>query len=288
MYQEITWNPWKGCVECSEGCLYCIHSLLIRENIGSFRLPIAKKFIKGISRQELPYKIPSGSIIRVCTTSDFFIDDADVMRILAWQFIHERYDCLFHIVTKRPERIKQCLPDIWLDGWNNVIISVTAETEAEAWNRIPILLDLPIKHMGVSIEPMLEEMDISPFLSSGLIEHVIVGGESYSGYKGIARPLDLKWVKDIQQQCKEYNTNFTFNRTGSQFKVEDRKNPIYIRKNDERNLADFYKLDYIDDYIGSWESTIQDIQKRHLTEQAYQVYKQLTFKDLESGGLKNV
>ena len=71
MSQEITWNPWKGCVKCSEGCLYCQPSLFIRENKGQFKIPVARKYIKGMPRQEMPYKIPSGSIFRVCTTSDF-------------------------------------------------------------------------------------------------------------------------------------------------------------------------------------------------------------------------
>lgn len=277
---EITWNPWRGCVKCSEGCLYCKAACFVRENKSQFRLPILKRSIKGVSRQEAPYKIPSGSIFRVCTTSDFFISEADTMRRVAWDFIHERYDCLFHIVTKRPERILQTLPDIWLDGWDNVVISVTVENESAAWERIPILLDLPIKHMSLSLEPLLENIDIAPFLSSGLIETVLVSGESYTGLEGMARKIDMQWVKNIQEQCKYFNTNFIFNKTGSQLKLEQYKNPIYVRERDEHNLADFYKLDYIDDTVGSWEANIKEIEQRHITEQAYKVYKQITLSDL--------
>lgn len=272
---EITWNPWRGCVKCSEGCLYCKTAILVRENKSQFRLPVLKRNIKGVKRQEAPYKIPSGSIFRVCTTSDFFISEADTMRRLAWDFIHERYDCLFHIVTKRPERIMQTLPDIWLDGWDNVVISVTVENELAAWERIPILLDLPVKHMSLSLEPLLEGIDITPFLSSGLIETVLVSGESYTGFEGLARKIDIQWVKDIQEQCKYFNTNFIFNKTGSQLKLEQYKNPIYIRERDEHNLADFYRLNYIDDSLGSWEMNIREIEKRHITEQAYKLYKKL-------------
>lgn len=277
---EVTWNPWKGCEKCSEGCLYCRPSLFIRENKSQLRLPISKKHIKGIAKNELPYRIESGTIFRVCTTSDFFIEGADTIRNIAWGFIHERYECLFHIVTKRPERIPQSLPDTWLGGWDNVIVSVTVENEDNAWKRIPILLELPIRHMALSLEPLLENIDISPFLSSGLIETVIVSGESYTGYEGMAREINIEWVKNIQEQCKYFNTNFVFNRTGSQLKLTDYKRPIYVRERDEHNLAEFYKLDYTDDSVGSWEANIKEIEQRHITEQAFKVYKQLTLKDL--------
>lgn len=228
---------------------------------------------------ERPYKIPSGSLLTVCTTSDFFIEGADIMRLHAWDFIHERYDCLFHTVTKRPERIKQSLPDIWFDGWNNVVISVTVENEEQAWRRIPVLLDLPIKHKGIVMEPLLEQVDISPFLSSGEIETVVVGGESYVGYDGLARELRMPWVKDIQSQCKDYNTNFMFHQTGSRFVLDNNK-PIYVQKRDEGNLADFYKLDYIDDSVGDWKTTIEEVRDKHIMESAFKIYKQMTLQDL--------
>lgn len=77
------WNPWHGCVKCSEGCLNCymyyldrIHnysdsSIVYRTN--SFDYPLSK-FCDG------SYKIKNGEQIRVCMTSDFFIAQADVWR----------------------------------------------------------------------------------------------------------------------------------------------------------------------------------------------------------------
>jgi protein gp37 len=155
---EIRWNPWHGCFKCSEGCLRCylfendkqlgINSNFIKINRTEFRLPVQKKREKNrrLEKYELQYKVKSGSTIIVCSTSDFFLEEADFMRAEAWKFIHERYDCLFHIITKRPERIQQTLPELWLEGWDNVMISVSVENENRAYERIPILLDLPIKH----------------------------------------------------------------------------------------------------------------------------------------------
>ena len=286
--QFFTWNPWHGCHKCSEGCLRCyvyeqdrnygINSNQIKIARSNFRLPIQKVRSKDKKKEkyELEYKIPSGSIIKTCMTSDFFLEEADVWRHEAWDFIHERYDCLFEITTKRPERIMQCLPDNWLDGYNNVLINVTAENENRAWERIPILLELPIKHIGIVIEPMLEQMDIRPYLSSGLIEHVIVGGESYKGWDGVARELNMSWVKDIQEQCKEYDTTFMFHRTGTRLKLENNKIICIHKTKDEYELAKFYKLSLEDNKSLNWQLTAKELELQKLAEAAHNIYKQLT------------
>lgn len=289
----IIWNPWHGCHKCSTGCLRCYmyemdknygrdSSTVVRARTG-FRLPVQKHRVHGtkkIEKYELEYKVPSGSHVMTCLTSDFFIEEADVWRHEAWQFIHERRDCLFEIITKRPERIRQCLPDNWLDGWNNVIIEVTAEDEDMAWYRIPILLDLPIKHMGIVIEPMIEDIDIAPFLSSGLIERVTVGGESYIGYDGLARELDMKWVKHIREQCNEYDTPFYFHQTGTRIRLDNGNLITVNKKTDERGLAEFYKLN-VDEAGGiNWKMTADELEKQLLAENAHKVFKQIILSDL--------
>lgn len=287
---KYMWNPWHGCHKCSAGCLYCymyeqdknigINSNKVTLNRTQFRLPV-RKFrdkTKKSEKYELQYKIPSGSVIMTCLTSDFFIEEADVWRHEAWEFIHERKDCLFIIITKRPERIEQCLPDNWLDGWHNVYINVTCETNEMAWLRMPIVLDLPIKHIGMNLAPMLEKMDIRPFLSSGLIEQVSVGGESYIGYEGLARTLEMTWVKDIKEQCEYYDTDFEFYQTGSRLKLENGQ-IIGINPRDERGLAEFYNLNNFE-HRTDWKATIKEMEMQELAENAHKIYKQITLGDL--------
>ena len=291
MQKVVMWNPWHGCHKCSEGCLRCymyeqdknygVNSNTVRVTRSGFRLPVQKvrnKENKRVEKYELTYKIPSGSLIMTCMTSDFFIEEADIWRQDAWQFIHERRDCLFQIITKRPERIKQCLPDNWLNGWNNVIISVTAENENRAWERVPILLDLPIKHKGIVIAPMLEHMDIKPFLSSGEIEQVSISGESYIGWDGIARVLKMSWVKDIKQQCEEYDVPFRFHQTGSRLELENGR-ILHINKRDEHGLADFYDLNIEEAGGINWKMTAEELELQSLAENAHRIYKQLTLDD---------
>lgn len=279
----FTWNPWVGCHQCSTGCTFCPvfkgnkystgYGDRIKINKNAFRLPVQKQRdkTKKLEKYELKYKIPSGSIINVCESSDFFIAEADVWRTEAWEFIHERQDCLFRICTKRPERINQCLPDNWLDGYLNVCISTSVEDKYNAWLRIPELIESIAKHKELILEPLIENIDISPFLSSGVIDKVIVGGEVYNGWDGLARGLEIQWIKDIRKQCIEYDTEFEFISTGTKLIGENGK-PVYIKGNDTANLADFYKLNLVDNSI-SWESMANDIEKRLLAEDANRIYR---------------
>lgn len=118
------------------------------------------------------YKIKSGELIRVCMTSDFFLEEADAWRTQVWDIMRIRSDIKFFLLTKRPERILSCLPSDWGDWWENIIINVTAENQKRADERIPILLDLPFilldlsfKHKGIMCAPLLSEIHIEQYLS---------------------------------------------------------------------------------------------------------------------------
>lgn len=282
---EYTWNPWYGCKECSIGCNKCYAMNIlrlqgknpynIRRATTGFKLPLSKikdKY-KKLEKYEMQYKIPSYSTVRVCTTSDFFIEEADEWRAEAWKCIHERYDIKFIIETHRPERISQCLPDNWASGWDNVIIYVSAEDTETAWRNIPIVLNLDIKHIGISVKPMLEHIDLSPFLCSGLIESVEVCGESYTGYNGLAKELNMNDVIDVAKQCKEYLVNFNFLRTGSRLKTTTGK-IVYIRRNDEVGMADFMKLDD-NTNIEDWKYNVEKVEQELLDQSASYIYKKL-------------
>ena len=70
------WNPWHGCVKCSEGCQNCYMYYLdaLRGKRGDavyrtktgFRYPLSKD-------RGGQYKVKSGEMLRVCMTSDFFL-----------------------------------------------------------------------------------------------------------------------------------------------------------------------------------------------------------------------
>lgn len=229
------WNPWHGCTKCSEGCENCymffldkIHGNKDGSEIyktSSFRYPLQKDRKKN-------YKIKSGELIRVCMTSDFFLEEADIWREEAWEIMKRRSDVKFFLVTKRPEHVKECLPDDWGDGWENIFFNVTCENQKRADERIPLLLELPFKHKGVMCTPFLEAVDISKYLKTGEIEQVICGGENYSG----VRPCNFDWVKSLRAQCEEYNISFYFIGTGTNF-IKDGKKYFMPKKEIQSEMA---------------------------------------------------
>lgn len=210
------WNPWHGCVKCSEGCLNCYMYYLdrIHNNTDSSIVYRTSSFDYPLSKlRDGSYKIKSGEQIRVCMTSDFFVSQADSWRNEAWDIIRERSDVVFFLLTKRPERVLSCLPDDWGDGWDNVFFNVTCENQRRADERIPILLDLPFKHKGIMVAPFIGEITISKYLACGQIEQVICGGENYDG----ARPCHFEWVQCLKNECVENDITFCFIETGTVF-----------------------------------------------------------------------
>ena len=210
------WNPWHGCIKKSEGCKNCYMYFLdkSRNQDGSKIFKVAGKFDYPIQRDKNgEYKVKSGEQIRVCMTSDFFLEQADMWRNDAWNIISQRKDVVFLLLTKRPERVEKCLPSNWGDGWENVFFNVTTENQKRADERIPILLDLPFKHKGIMVAPFLDKISIDKYLQYNQIEQVVAGGENYDG----ARPTKYEWVKDLYEECKRYNITFCFAETGNIF-----------------------------------------------------------------------
>lgn len=209
------WNPWHGCHKISPGCRHCY---VFREDAArgvttptteiyktsSFDLPLRR------DRQKR-WKYPAGTEFALCFTSDFLIDEADGWRDEIWEIIRRRKDCRFFFFTKRIDRLRQVLPDFWEEIAETVAVGCTVENQERADYRMPLFMSLPILHRLVVVAPMLERIDLSPWLDPGKIEEVTVGGESgrYS------RPLDFDWVLDISAQCIAWGVPFIFHQTGS-------------------------------------------------------------------------
>lgn len=213
------WNPWHGCHKISEGCQHCyvyrMDAKYGRDSsqvyqTGEFTLPIQKN-------RKGDYKIPSGETVYTCFTSDFLLKDADAWRPQAWDMIRARQDLQFFFVTKRIARFGECLPFDWGDGWEHVFICCTVENQKQAEIRLPIFLQAPIRHKSIICEPLLEEINLTPWLCSQ-IESVSVGGESGPD----ARMCRYEWVQSIARQCREKGVAFHFRQTGALFEKDGR------------------------------------------------------------------
>ena len=164
------------------------------------------------------YVIQSGEQIRVCMTSDFFLQEADEWRPEAWRMMKMRPDVVFILITKRPGRVRECLPQNWGNGWENIFFHVTCENQRRTEERMPLLMELPFRHKGVMCAPFIGPVSLAPWLQTGQIDEVICGGENYDG----ARPCDFDWVKALREECVQTNTRFCFIETGTVF-IKDGK-----------------------------------------------------------------
>ena len=215
------WNPWHGCIKISEGCQHCYMYFLdrVRNKNGAEIYRTQSGFTYPLQKNKAGnYKIKSGELIRVCMSSDFFLKEADSWRNEAWAMMKQRSDVKFFLLTKRPERVVDCLPKNWGSGWENIFFNVTCENQKRVDERIPIMLDLPFKHKGIMTAPLIGSVSIEKYLSTGQIEQVIAGGENYDG----ARTCNFDWLKTLRNECEKYNITFCFIETGTNF-VKDGK-----------------------------------------------------------------
>ena len=236
----LLWNPWHGCHKLSAGCQNCYvyridhqhgKDSTVVSKTSSFRLPVASKRDKSL-------QIPSGERVYTCLSSDFFLEDADDWREEAWSMIKERSDLSFYIITKRIHRLEDCIPSDWGEGYENVTICCTVENQDRADFRLPIFYRTPVRHKELICEPLLEEIDLSPYLGNW-IEGVTVGGESGPG----ARPCDFSWVLKLREQCVRVGVPFHFKQTGAFF-VKDGK-PYRIPRSQQSAQAKKAGIDFV-------------------------------------------
>jgi protein gp37 len=224
---DHTWNPWQGCTHVSAGCDRCYMATAKRRYgqdpakvavsaASTFSAPLAKN-------RDGTWKWKAGSSVFACSWSDWFHPAVDEWRPAAWEIVRRRPGLRFLLLTKRPERIAANLPDYarelerWSCGWEQVALGVTAENQAMADKRIPLLLQIPAAMHFVSVEPMLAPVLLSkralkPY--EGL-DWVIAGGESGPG----RRPPEDDWFRSLRGQCEDHGIPFFFKGRGQIGKV---------------------------------------------------------------------
>jgi len=203
-----TWNPWQGCLKVSPGCKYCYMYrdkkrygqdpyAVVRSKPPTFNAPLNKL---------------EGPLVFTCSWSDFFIDVADEWRDDAWDIIRKTPHLTYQILTKRPERIADHLPNDWGSGWDNVWLGVSVETNTQMW-RIEVLRSIPAAVRFISAEPLLETitLDLDGY------SWVISGGESGIGDNW--RPAELSWFRDIRDQCQVAGVPFFHKQHGGNRKI---------------------------------------------------------------------
>lgn len=212
---DSSWNPWIGCTQVGPGCKFCYAESLDKRYGHAHWGPGAPRRRTSEENWKLPLRwnriaFNTGTRPWVFCASMADVFDNEVppeWRTDMWALIRATPNLNWQIVTKRISNVKKMVPENW--PYPHVGIIATVCTQAEADRDIPRLLNTPAAWHGLSVEPMLEAIDMRRLLTWGAtvndfhhpepgIDWVIIGGES--GPK--ARPFSIPAARDLVAQCR--------------------------------------------------------------------------------------
>lgn len=221
-WTDHTFNPWMGCQKASDGCKNCYALTLTKNRMGldlwghpsTSTRQVTKQPWKNVVQWNKKAK-EDGVRRRVFCASlcDVFEDHAiaNETRPILWDLIRELDGLDWQILTKRPERIADNLPDDWNGGWDHVWLGTSIEDMRVAW-RADQLRVIPAAVRFISYEPAIGPLDD---LNLTNLDWVIYGGESGPGY----RPEDKNWARVMRDKCEQNNVAF-FHKQSAGYKTE--------------------------------------------------------------------
>lgn len=192
-----TMNFWWGCHKVSEECRQCyIGPIMRRGGYDPFHGPMRTRNWSAAHRWNKNAGRFGRQRVFTCSMSDFFHPGADSWRGEAWKVIRDCGNLDWLILTKRPDLAVERFPEDWGDGYPNVWVGVTAGCRSSFW-RLESLRLLPAQLKFVSAEPLLDALDLTPYLK--WLDWVITGCERAA--KCRRRQMPLEWVREINLQC---------------------------------------------------------------------------------------
>ncbi len=218
-WTDATWNIARGCRKVDEDCKFCY---MYRDSFNGTRYnPREVKRTKTVFN--LPLKIEKPSKIFTCSLTDFFLPEIDEYREEAWQIIRSCPQHTFQILTKRPDRVLECLPSDWGMGYDNVWLG-TSVGGNNGLNRIDEISYVPSKCLFLSFEPLHEKLNLQNHPMIGF-KWAIIGGESgHETGKYRYRPCELEWIEDLKNQCQTYDIQVFIKQMGTHLAKELKMN----------------------------------------------------------------
>ena len=228
---DATFNPWVGCLRVSTACDRCYAAALSwrygwrdgkRRDLWDVRAD-RKRTSSAYWRGPLRWNERAqaeGTRRRVFCASMADVFDNKVptsWRVDLWSLIRSTPALDWFLLTKRPQNIREMLPIDWGEGWPHVWLGTTTENQEEANRRIPHLVAIPAAARFLSVEPMLEPVDVASWLvlpsdeGRTPISWIIVGGESGGG----ARPMHPDWVRGLRDQVHAAGAKLFMKQIGS-------------------------------------------------------------------------
>lgn len=249
---DATFNPWMGCTKVSPACDNCYAEKLVTGRMGKDLWGASKprhrtsesnwkkarqwnKTPNVLIGSQWPSRKPR---VFAASLADIFDNEIDqAWRDDFWALVRETPNLQWLIVTKRIGNAAKMLPADWGDGYPNVTLLITVADQEEAARDIWKLLTTPAARRGLSIEPMLGQIDPTDLCngwffydaiagcrwhdapangpagaseSTAKIDWVICGGESGKD----ARPMHPEWARLLRDQCAKANVPFHFKQWG--------------------------------------------------------------------------
>jgi len=206
-WTEHSWNPIVGCSKQSIGCENCYalrmavrlaHNPKLPDDVRERYASTVRKTTHGWEwsgkvalfpeRLDEPLRRRKPTRYFVPSMGDLFHED------VAFEIVSEVFEVMestprhkYQVLTKRPQRMLEfanwmyrenndASVGLWWDWAKNIWAGVSVENQAAADERIPWLLQTPAAVRFVSCEPLLEAVDISPYL-----DYNIQKGETGNG-----------------------------------------------------------------------------------------------------------
>ena len=234
---DASFSPWIGCTKVSAGCKNCYAENTTRARV--LRSQGQETWGKGAQRsrtsvanwrQPLRWnseaaQSPSPTRPRIFPSLCDWLDEEVPIEWLAdfLMLVIDTPNLDWLLLTKRPENVERINQALKIANWgdrdkkalwnlaglvpHNVWLGTSVENQAMADIRIPQLLATPAKIRFLSVEPMLEKINLIYSAFNGAdaigsmegIHWVIFGGESGTG----ARWCNIEWIRDGVRQCQE-------------------------------------------------------------------------------------
>lgn len=278
-WADHTFNPWIGCTQISPGCDGCYAKAWDRRfsvsghathwgdkprkrtSASTWAQPL--KWNREAARLGIRYRVFCASL------ADVFDNAVDPQwRADLFALIEATPHLDWLLLTKRIGNVGNMLP-VPFDfdkHYPNVWLGATIVNQEEADRDIPKLLAIPAAKRFLSMEPLLESVDLNRWLwkccdqpidglpgdgylqppdgsqccgngvPSELLSWVIVGGESGPN----ARPMHPNWVRSLRDECEAAGVPFLFKQWG-----EWGPYPSEMTKDDRRASTQRFALDEV-------------------------------------------
>ena len=219
-WTDKVWNPVTGCTQVSPGCDNCYAKTFAenpRYKVGfpnGFEVQLRRK----VMNRPIEWKKPQR--IFVNSMSDLFhveVPDDYIQEV--WDVMVQADHHVFQLLTKRPHRMAEKIKTMGLQLPPHIWLGTSTEDQRFADNRLPALASIPTPSRWVSAEPLLGGIYLVEWLRDGTLDWVVCGGESGKD----RRPLELNWIRELRDECQQYETSFYYKQGSSFYPGKDRE-----------------------------------------------------------------